>query len=162
MRVFEGRDRRFGGYLEDYEVGDLYRHWPGKTVTDAENHLFCLLTMATSPLHIDAHFMESSESAFDRPVVVGSYVYSLLLGMSVPDMSGRAIANLGTTDLRHLAPVYPGDTLYGESTVIVVRPSRSRPEAGVLSFETRGVNQDDVVVTSYTRSILVPRRGLDG
>lgn len=162
MRIFEARDRRFGGYIEDYEVGDLYRHWPGKTITDAENHLFCLLTMATSHLHIDEHHMKTSGSVFNRPVVVGSYVYSLLLGMSVPDMSGRALANLGTTDLRHMAPVYPGDTLYGESTVTEARLSRSRPDAGVLTFETRGINQDKVVVARYTRSVLLPGRGDHG
>lgn len=157
MRIFEARNRRFGKYTEEYEEGDLYRHWPGKTILEADNHLFCLLTMAAHPLHVDTNYMTNSDGEFDRPVVIGSYVYSLLLGMSVPDMSGRAIANLGTTDLRHLAPVYPGDTLYGESEVTTVRMSRSRPDAGVLMFETRGLNQDGVVVTSFTRAVLLPR-----
>jgi acyl dehydratase len=162
MRVFEARDRRFGGYLDEYEVGDLYRHWPGKTVTEADNHLFCLLTMAAQPLHIDANYVATGQAIYERNVVVGSYVYSLLLGMSVPDMSGRALANLGTTDLRHLAPVFHGDTIYGESTVLEVRPSNSRPNAGILTFETSGINHDSVIVARYTRAVLLPRRPADG
>jgi acyl dehydratase len=162
MRVFEAKDRRFGGYLEEYEVGDLFRHWPGKTVTEADNHLFCLLTLAAQPLHIDANYMTSGETIYDRNVVVGSYVYSLLLGMSVPDMSGRAIANLGTTDLKHHAPVFHGDTIYGESTVLEARVSSSRPGTGILTFETRGMTDASVMVASFTRSVLLPRRPIDG
>lgn len=156
-RNFDGRDR-FGGYLNDYRVGDVYRHWPGKTITEAENHLFCLLTMAVNPLHTDSHFVAKEGTVFARPVVVGSYVYSLLLGMSVTDMSGRALANLGTDDLRHLAPVYPGDTIYARSTVTGVRVSASRHDAGVLTFVTEGINQDGRTVARYTRSVLLPRR----
>ena len=96
-RLFSARERRFGGYLEDYEPGDVFRHWPGKTITEAEDHMFCLLTMAASPLHIDRNFAEA-ESEFRRNVVVGTYIYALLLGMSVPDISGRAIANLGLSE----------------------------------------------------------------
>lgn len=158
MRTFDARETRFGGYLEAYEVGDVYRHWPGKTITEAENHLFCLLTMASHPLHTDSNFIARSEGLYQRPVVVGSYVYALLLGMSVPDMSGRAIANLGTDDLRHRAPMHPGDTLYGYSTVKAVRPSATRRDSGVLTFETTGLNQDEVIVATFTRSVLLPRR----
>ena len=93
-RIFSARDRRFGGYLEDYEPGDIYRHWPGKTITEAEDHMFCLLTLAASPLHVDRAYA-AKETEFGRNIVVGTFIYSLLLGMSVPDISGRAIANLG-------------------------------------------------------------------
>ena len=161
-RVFEARERRFGGCFEDFEVGDEYRHWPGKTITEAESHLFCMLTLAVHPLHVDSAFFDGTQGPFERPVVAGPHVYSLLLGMSVPDISGRAIANLGTTDLRHTVPVYPGDTLYGASTVTETRPSRSRPEAGIVTVETVGRNQDGVVITSFTRSVLLPRRSADG
>ena len=160
-RVFEARERRFGGCFEDYEVGDEYRHWPGKTITEAESHLFCMLTLAVHPLHVDSAFFDGTQGPFERPVVAGPHVYSLLLGMSVPDISGRALANLGTTDLRHTAPVYPGDTLYGASTVIATRPSRSRPDAGIVTVETVGRNQDGAVVTTYRRSVLLPRRSTD-
>ena len=124
-RLYDARERRFGGYLEEYRVGDRFRHWPGKTITEAEDHLFCMLTMAASPLHIDRAYA-AAEMPGGRNIVVGSYVYALLLGMSVPDISGRAIANLGLTDLRHMAPLHHGDTLYGETEVIAVRPSACR------------------------------------
>lgn len=156
-RVFEARERRFGGYLEEYEVGDIYRHWPGKTVTEADDHLFCMLTMAASPLHVDRAFAEK-ETEFGRNIVVGTFVYSLLLGMSVPDISGRAIANLGVSELKHLAPLFHGDTLYGSTEVLAVRPSASRPTQGILTVRTDGHNQDGKHVCTFTRSVLLPRR----
>lgn len=150
------RESRFGGYLEDFQAGDEFRHWPGKTVTDAENHLFCLLTLANSPVHTDAEFARTSLPS-GRNLVVGTYVYALLLGMTVPDISGRALAALGTKDLRHEAPVFAGDTLYASSRVVEARPSRTRPDAGVLTVETLGTNQDGIRVASFTRSVLLPR-----
>ena len=159
-RVFDARERRFGGFLEDYQVGDLFRHWPGKTITEAEDHQFCMLTMASSPIHVDAHFA-ATETEFGRNIVVGTYIYALLLGMSVPDISGRAIANLGLTELKHVAPMFHGDTLYAESVVVSVRPSQSRPEAGILSVRTTGLNQDRLVVCVFERAVLLPRRDVD-
>jgi acyl dehydratase len=156
-RLFDARDRRFGGYLEDYQPGDVFRHWPGKTITDAEDHMFCLLTMAASPLHIDRRYAET-ETEFGRNIVVGTFIYSLLLGMSVPDISGRAIANLGVSELRHLAPMFHGDTLYGTSEVLSVRRSESRPGQGILTVRTDGFNQDDARVCTFTRSVLLPCR----
>jgi acyl dehydratase len=156
-RVFSARDRRFGGYLEDYEVGDVYRHWPGKTITEAEDHMFCLLTMAASPLHIDRHFAET-EYELGRNIVVGTYIYALLLGMSVPDISGRAIANLGLSELRHVAPMFHGDTLYGSSEVLTVRASQSRPGQGILTVRTDGHNQAGTHVCTFTRAVLLPSR----
>ena len=160
-RLFSARERRFGGYLEDYEPGDVFRHWPGKTITEAEDHMFCLLTMAASPLHIDRNFAEA-ESEFRRNVVVGTYIYALLLGMSVPDISGRAIANLGLSELRHLAPMFHGDTLYGQSEVLLVRASASRAAQGVLRVRTDGFNQDGLQVCTFTRAVLLPRRPAGG
>jgi len=157
-RIVLAREERFGGLYEDFEVGDRFVHWPGKTITEADNHLFCLLTLAASPLHIDAHFAKT-EMPEGRNLVVGTLVYSLLLGMSVPDISGRAIANLGVEELRHVAPMFHGDTLYGESEVVGARPSESRPEAGILTVRTTGSNQDGVTVCRFTRSVLLPRRG---
>jgi acyl dehydratase len=151
------RDTRFGGYLDDYEPGDIFHHWPGKTITEAEDHMFCLMTLAASPIHVDRHYGET-ESEFGRNVVVGTFVYATLLGMSVPDMSGRAIAALGVSELRHLAPMFHGDTLYGKSEVLAVRPSRSRPGRGVLTVRTDGYKQDDVHICTFTRSVLLPTR----
>jgi acyl dehydratase len=156
-RVYSARDERFGSYLDEYEVGDVFKHWPGKTVTEADDHLFCLLTMAASPLHIDRHFAET-EMAQGRNVVVGTYVYSLLLGMSVPDISGRAIANLGLSELRHVAPLFHGDTLYGETEILGLRLSRSRPGQGILTVRTDGFSQDRLKVCTFTRSVLLPLR----
>ena len=159
-RTYVARESRFGSYLEDYEPGDTFSHWPGKTITQAEDHLFCLLTMAVSPLHVDAHYAEN-EMDGGRNVVVGSFVYSLLLGMSVADISGRAIANLGADELRHVAPMHHGDTLYGESTVVHVRRSRSRPGTGILTVQTTGFNQHRQVVCTFRRSVLLPIRPTD-
>jgi acyl dehydratase len=156
-RVHSAREERFGGYLEDYEPGEVFRHWPGKTVTEAEDHMFCLLTMAASPLHVDRHYA-ATETEFGKNIVVGTFVYSLLLGMSVPDISGRAIANLGVSELRHVAPLFHGDTLYGETEVLSARPSQSRPDAGVLTVRTDGFNQDKLHVCTFTRAVLLPRR----
>jgi len=114
-----------------------------------------MLTMAASPVHVDAHYAAGHMDG-GRNVVVGTFIYAMLLGMSVPDTSGRAVAALGTDRLRHLAPVGHGDTLYAESTVLGTRPSRSRPGEGVVTIETRGRNQDGVVVCSFERSFLVP------
>ncbi|TPI44370.1 MaoC family dehydratase [Mesorhizobium sp. B3-1-6] len=156
-KVHSARDERFGGYLDDYRTGDVFEHWPGKTITEADNHLFCLLTMAASPLHIDRRFAET-EMAEGRNIVVGTYIYSLLLGMSVPDISGRAIANLGVSELRHLKPLFHGDTLYGQTEILETRPSASRPGEGILTVRTDGFNQDRAKVCTFTRAVLLPMR----
>ncbi|MGP4115342.1 MaoC family dehydratase [Streptomyces sp. 4N509B] len=145
----------FGRTFEEFTVGDVYRHWPGKTITEYDDHLFCLLTMNHHPLHLDAHYARHTAD-FGRNVVVGAYVYSLLLGMSVRDVSGAAIANLEVSSLRHLAPTFHGDTLYGETTVLERKPSRSKPDRGVVTVETRGVKQDGTVVCVFRRSVMVP------
>ena len=147
----------FGRYLEDFAAGDVFRHWPGKTVTQADNHLFCCLTMAVSPIHTDDHYAELHMEG-GRSLIVGTYIYALLLGMSVPDTSGRALAALGTRELRHIRPVHHGDTLYSESTVIRARRSESRPDTGVVTIETRGTNQRAELVCTFERSFLVPSR----
>jgi acyl dehydratase len=157
MTVHDARERRYGGFLEDYTPGDIYRHWPGKTITEAEDHLFCLLTLAASPLHTDRAYA-AAETPYGRNIVVGTYVYALLLGMSVPDISGRAIANLGLSELRHLAPVFHGDTLYGQTEILSTRPSASRPGTGILSVRTDGRTEDGRHVCTFTRAVLVPRR----
>ncbi len=156
-KIHSARDERFGGYLDDYEIGDVFEHWPGKTITEADDHLFCLLTMAASPLHIDRRFAEV-EMACGRNVVVGTYIYSLLLGMSVPDISGRAIANLGVSELKHLKPMFHGDTLYGRTEILGARRSATRPGEGVLTVRTDGYNQDRLKVCTFTRSVLLPLR----
>ena len=147
---------QFGRSYEEFEVGAVYKHWPGKTVTEYDDHLFCLLTMNHHPLHLDAHYAKSTE--FGRNVVVGNYIYSLLLGMSVPDVSGKAIANLEVESLKHVHPTFHGDTIYGETTVLDMTESRSKTDRGVVQVETRGLNQDGVVVCVFRRKVMVPKR----
>jgi acyl dehydratase len=156
-RTFDARRERFGRWYEELEPGDLYRHWPGKTVTEADDHLFCLLTMQVSPIHVDAHYARE-EMEWGRNIVVGTLVYCLVYGMSVPDTSGKAIANLAVDGIRHPRPVFHGDTLYGESRVLERRLSQSRPHAGVVTIETAGRNQDGEVVVEFRRTFLVPTR----
>jgi acyl dehydratase len=148
--------RPYGRYLEDFEVGAVYKHWPAKTVTEADDHLFCLMTMNHHPLHINDVYARQSQQG--RNVVVGPLVYSLALGMSVADVSGKAIANLATEELSHPAPLFHGDTLFVESEVLEVTPSRSKPDRGVVRVKTDAFNQDGALVATFKRAVLVPRR----
>jgi acyl dehydratase len=144
---------QFGRCYEEFEVGAVYKHWPGKTVTEYDDHLFCLLTMNHHPLHMDANYAATTQQG--RNVVVGNYIYSLLLGMSVEDVSGKAIANLEISSLRHVAPTFHGDTIYGETTVLD-KNMTSKPDRGVVEVETIGYNQDGVIVCIFRRKVLVP------
>jgi acyl dehydratase len=148
---------QFGRYFEEFEVGAVYKHWPGKTVTEYDDHLFCLLTMNHHPLHMDAHYAGETTD-FGRNVVVGNYIYSLLLGMSVPDVSGKAIANLEVESLKHVEPTFHGDTIYGETEVLDKTESRSKDDRGVVYVETRGYKQDGTVVCTFRRKVMVPKR----
>jgi acyl dehydratase len=148
--------RPYGRYLEEFEVGAVYKHWPAKTVTGAEDHLFCLLTMNHHPLHVNDVY--AAQSQHGRNVVAGPYVYSLVFGMTVPDVSGKAIANLATDDLLHPSPVFHDDTLFAESEVLDVKPSQSKPDRGVVRVHTRAYNQDGTLVAEFKRAVLVPRR----
>ncbi|MEN3278983.1 MAG: hypothetical protein V7607_123 [Solirubrobacteraceae bacterium] len=148
---------RFGRWYDDFEVGAVHRHWPGKTITQAEDHIFCLLTMAASPVHVDAHYA-ATQMEHGRNIVVGTFVYALLVGMSVADTSGRAIAALGTERLEHLHPVFHGDTLYATSEILAKRESRSRPNAGIVRIRTEGANHAGETVCRFERSFMVPKK----
>ncbi|MDP8970221.1 MAG: MaoC family dehydratase [Actinomycetota bacterium] len=152
---------QFGRYFEDFEVGDVYKHWPGKTITEYDDHLFCAITFNQHPLHSDAHYAANATD-FGRNVVVGNLVYSLVLGQSVPDVSGRAIANLEVESLKHPAPTFHGDTIYSETTVVGKKESRSKPDRGVVTVETIGYKQDGTVVCEFRRRVLVPKRAHAG
>ena len=148
---------QFGRYFEEFEVGTTYRHWPGKTITEADDHLFCMITMNHHPLHTNAWFAEH-ESVQKRNVVVGNLVYSLVLGMSVPDVSGSAIANLEVESLIHRYPTFHGDTVYAETRVLDVTPSKSKDDRGVVLVETKGFNQDGFEVCYFRRKVMVWKR----
>ena len=157
-KVGPGRWREtFGRYFEDFVVGEVYEHRPGRTITETDNTWFTLLTMNTHPMHFDAEYAKASE--FGRPIVCSPLTVALMVGMSVTDVSQKAIANLGWTDIKLTHPLFAGDTLYAASEVIDKRESRSRPEAGIVSVRTTGTNQDGTVVCTFERTILVARRG---
>ncbi len=153
--IRDGREN-FGGYLEDFAPGDVYKHWPGKTITEADNHLFSLLTMNTNPLHTDEHYMK--EHQHGRILVVGPLVISLVVGMSVRDTSGKAIANLESERITHDAPVFQGDTIYAEREILEVRESSSKPDRGIVYMESRGFNQRQERILTLRRRFLVPKR----
>src|SRR5882762_8603756 len=146
----------YGRYLEEFEVGDVYEHWPATTITESEDHLFCLLTMNHHPLHINDVYAAQSQQG--KNVVAGPYVYSLMFGMTVNDVSGKAIANLATDELSHPNPVFHGDTLYVETEVLEAKASASKPDRGVVKVHTRVLNQDGVLVAEFKRLVLVPKK----
>ena len=152
---------QFGRYFEDFQVGDTYKHWPGKTITEYDDHLFCAITYNQHPLHSDRNYAENA-TQFGKNVVVGNLVYSLVLGQSVPDVSGRAIANLEVESLKHANPTFHGDTIYSESTVLEKKESRSKNDRGVVYVETIGYKQDGTVVCEFRRRVLVPKREAAG
>ncbi len=150
--------RRAGGrHYEEFRIGDVYEHWPGRTLTESDNTWFTLLTMNTHPLHFDKEYARKTE--FGRRLVASTLTLSILVGMSVSDVSEIAIANLGWTDVRLPNPLFIGDTLYGSSEVLSKRSSKSRPNAGIVTVRTTGRNQRGDVVCVYDRTVLVPRRG---
>jgi acyl dehydratase len=146
-------DRPFGRYLEDFEVGDIYKHWPGKTITEADDHLFCMITMNHHPVHTNAWFAEH-ESPHGQNLVVGNLVYSIVLGLSVPDVSGSAIANLEIETLKHPMPTFHGDTIYAETRVLDKRPT-SKGDRGIVKVETKGINQRGEEVCYFIRKVMV-------
>jgi itaconyl-CoA hydratase len=147
----------YGRYYEDFVIGDVYEHRPGRTISEADNTWFTLLTMNQHPLHFDAAYAAKSE--FGRPVVNSCLTLSIVAGMSVSDVSQKAIGNLGWNDIRLVAPVFAGDTIYAESEVIAKRDSEKRPTQGVVTVRTTGRKADGTVFMTYERTVLVPKRG---
>ena len=145
-----------GRYFEDFEVGDVYRHGFGRTITETDNIWFTLLTMNTNHLHFNAHL--ASQSTWGKPLVNSGLTVAIVLGLSVPDVSQNGMANLSWDEIRLPNPVFIGDTLYAESLVTDLRESRSRPYVGIVSVKTRGINQDGVVVITWKRSVMVYKR----
>lgn len=147
----------FGRYYEDFKVGDTYQHRPGRTITESDNTWFTLLTMNTHPLHFDTEYAKASE--FGKIVVSSPLTLSILVGMSVSDVSQKAIANLGWTQINLTAPVFVGDTLYAETQVLDKRESKSRPTQGIVTVATRGCNQDGKEICNFERKMLIPKKG---
>ncbi len=153
-------DAPLGRHFEDFTIGDVYRHPLGRTITEADNVWFTLLTMNTNPMHFDERYAAQSE--FGRLLVNSTLTVAIVSGQSVIDTSQLAFANLGWDEIRLTHPVFVGDTLYAESQVLEVRESESRPEAGIVTIRTRGLNQDGVQVVGWKRTFFVYRRGAAG
>lgn len=146
-----------GLYFEDFEPGDIYEHWPGRTVTETDNIWFTNLTMNTHPLHFDENYARMSE--FGKPLVNSTLTLAIVAGMCVTSTSQKAIANLGFDGVEIPAPVFVGDTLYSETEILEKRPSKSRPTAGVVKARHSGKNQHGDYVMHITRSFLATMRG---
>jgi acyl dehydratase len=140
----------YGCYFEDLEPGQKFRHWPGRTITDFDDTLFSLLSMNQHPVHIDEHFASGTQHG--QRLVEGPIVISLVIGMSQRDIGGRAMETLGYWDVRHAGPVFHGDTIYAESTVLEKR------DDGVVTVEHRGLNQRGELILTMSRKIVLPRR----
>jgi itaconyl-CoA hydratase len=146
-----------GRFYEDFEVSDVYQHPLGRTVSEADNTWFTLLTMNTNQSHFNSEYAARGE--FGRPIVVSTLTVAIAVGQSVTDLTQNAFANLGWNDIRMTSPVFAGDTLYSESMVLSKRESASRPNAGIVTVRTRTLNQDGVEVCSFERTFYVHRRG---
>ena len=147
----------YGRYFEDFEIGDVYEHRPGRTIGEADNTWFTLLTMNQHPLHFDAAYTAKTE--FGRPLVNSALTLAIVTGMSVSDVSQKAIANLGWDKIRLTAPVFVGDTIYSETEVLDKRESKSRPTQGIVTVKTTGKKADGTVFMTFERAVLVPKRG---
>lgn len=158
IEVAPGRFREsFGRYFEDFVVGHIYEHRPGRTITDTDNVWFTLLTMNTHPAHFDYEFAKKTE--FGKPLVASPLTVAIMVGMSVSDLSQKSVANLGWDEIKLTHPLFPGDTLYAESEVLDKRELSSRPGQGIVTVRTTGKNQHGDVVCTFKRTMLIWKRG---
>jgi acyl dehydratase len=146
-----------GRYFEDFDVGDVYQHPLGRTVTTTDNIWFTLLTQNTAPIHFDHHY--SAQTEFGRPLVDSTFTLALVTGQSVTDLSQNVFANLGWDEVELPSPVFEGDTIYSQSEILSRRESKSRPNVGIVTARTTGYNQDGTVVITFVRTIMVYKRG---
>ena len=145
-----------GLYFEEFEEGAEIKHALSKTIFESDNNFFSLLTMNHHPVHTNVDY--TSHNQHGQPLVVGTLVFSLVVGMTVPDISGKAIANLGYEDIKHLAPTFIGDTIYARTRIISKRESNSKPDRGIIYVETIGFNQRGEDVISFRRHVLIKKR----
>jgi acyl dehydratase len=157
MPVTQYKEGWRGRFFEDFEIGDVYRHPLGRTITSADNTWFTLLTQNTAPIHFDHHYAAQTE--FGQPLVNSTLTLALVTGQSVTDISQNVIANLAWDEVRLPNPVFEGDTVYSQSEVLDKRESRSRPTAGIVTVCTTGFKQDGSVVITFKRTVMVYRRG---
>ena len=149
----------YGRYYEEFTVGQVFKHWPGRTITEFDDTWFSLMTMNQHPLHIDEHY--ASKTQHKQRLVNGTLVFSLVVGMSVADISGLAIANLEYEEVKHVKPVFHGDSIYAESRVLDKHESQGKPDRGVVYIETKGYNQNNEVVLTLKRRVLIPKKPVE-
>lgn len=148
-----------GLYFEEFEEGTEIKHALSKTIFESDNNFFSLLTMNHHPVHTNVDY--ANHNQYGQPLVVGTLVFSLVVGMTVPDISGKAIANLGYEDIKHLAPTFIGDTIYARTRIISKRESKSKPDRGIIYVESIGYNQRGEDVISFRRNVLVKKRDIN-
>ncbi|MBN1301179.1 MAG: MaoC family dehydratase [Melioribacteraceae bacterium] len=147
---------KLGRYFEEFEKGAVIEHELSKTIFESDNNLFCLLTMNPNPLHTNVEYAEKNNDG--KILVVGTLVFSLVVGISVTDISGKAIANLCYEDIVHKNPVYLNDTIHAKSTILEIRESKTKRDRGIIYVETKAYNQYNVEVISFRRKVLVKKR----
>lgn len=148
----------FGRYLEEFNIGEIIKHEKTKTILESDNNLFSLLTMNHHPVHLDVEYCK--EQQHGRILVVGTLVFSLIVGITVSDISGKAIANLDYEKIDHKGPVFIGDTLRAETEVLEVRESKSKTDRGIIYVETRALNQKNEEVLRFRRHVLIPKKSM--
>lgn len=147
-----------GNYYEDFHVGDVICHSLSKTITESDNNLFCLLTMNHHPVHLNEDYARKSQHG--KILVVGTLVFSLVVGITVSDISGKSVANLDYESVEHLAPVFIGDTIYVKTEILSKRESKTKPDRGIVYVETVGINQNKTEVIRFRRHVLIYKRGV--
>ena len=146
---------KLGSFFESFQVGDVIKHSLSKTIFESDNNLFSLVTMNHHPVHLNADY--ASKQHHGKILVVGTLVFSLVVGITVPDISGKAIANLNYESVNHLHPVFIGDTIYAKTVILEKRESKSRKDSGLIKVETIGYNQEGVDVLKFTRTVLIKK-----
>lgn len=147
---------KLGSYFEEFVVGEEIQHALSKTIFESDNNLFSLLSMNHHPLHTNSDY--AAKEQHGKILVVGTFVFSLAVGITVPDISGKAIANLGYEDVKHLNPVFIGDTIYAKTTVLDKTVSKTKPDRGIVYVETIAYNQDGTNVLSFRRKVLIKKQ----
>ena len=151
------KSNSIGFYLEDFKDGDIIKHAPTKTIFESDNNLFSLLTMNHHPVHLNAEYAKNNQHG--KILVVGTLVFSLVVGMTVNDISGKAVANLEYEKVEHTAPVFIGDTIHAETEILDVKESKSKKDRGIIYVETRAYNQRNEMVLRFRRHVLVKKKG---
>ena len=154
--MIHNMEEKFGRYLEEFIAGDVYKHFPSKTIMESDNNLFSLLTMNHHPVHLDIEYCKTHQHG--KILVVGPLVFSIAVGLTVSEISGKAIANLGYEKIVHNGPVFIGDTISAQTEILSVRDSKSKEDRGIVHVETKAVNQNNELVLTFQRSVLVLKR----